>query len=179
MFNRTYALRKHRLILLPPTIQLPSLDEVPSDRLIAIGFIKLIKLFMIVDDTFMNLWNRVCTYVDPDWFAQVQTQLWEATPANLECTGAQAAKISITRQWLRIVTWQLCVSQGFVGRYPIEISRDLLSMTDQISRQDMEVHGAELVRHLIPLISSRTLAIALRSAFRHVSTWLHYASTCC
>lgn len=52
--------------------------------------------------------------------------------------------------------WQLCVSQGFVSsmstepamtfKYPLEISRDLLSMTHQFSQQAMESQGVGLVR---------------------------------
>jgi hypothetical protein len=148
-------LHKHRPISLYPTIHPPSLDEVPSDRPIAVGLEILIGLFKIVDDTFINLWNRVHTHANPAWFSQVQTQLSEAIPAYLECTEAQAVEIRITQQWLKAMAWQLCVCQGLVSsvtndncmtfKYPIEISRDLLTMTHQFSQQAMEVHGAELV----------------------------------
>jgi hypothetical protein len=87
--------------------------------------------------------------------AQLQNQLTEALPAYLDCTESQAADLRITQQWLRTMLWQLCVSQGLVSsmaadntltfKYPIEISRDLLSMTHQFSQHAMEVHGVGLV----------------------------------
>lgn len=167
MSRRTYALHKHRPISLYPTIHPPSLDEVPSDRPIAVGLELMINMFKIIDDTFVNLWNRVHTHANPAWIAQLQTQISEAVPAYLECTEAQAVLIRITQQWLRAQAWQLCVSQGLVSsvtneniltfKYPIEISRDLLTMTHQFSQQTMEVHGVGLVStagfHYLPVVA--------------------------
>jgi hypothetical protein len=108
-----------------------------------------------VDETFISLWNKVQTHGNPSWIAQLQGQLTEALPAYLDCTESQAADLRITQQWLRTMMWQLCVSQGLVSsvaadntrtfKYPIEVSRDLLSMTHQFSQHAMEVHGVGLV----------------------------------
>lgn len=115
----------------------------------------MINMYKIIDDTFVNLWNRVHTHVNPAWITQLQTQLSEAVPAYLDCTEAQAVEIRVTQHWLRAQAWQLCVCQGLVSsvtndspltfKYPIEISRDLLTMAHQFSQQAMEVHGAGLV----------------------------------
>jgi len=156
---RTYALHKRRPISLHPTIHPPSLDEVPSDRPIAVGLELMINMFKIIDDNFINLWNRVHnTHASAAWIAQVQTQLSEAVPAYFECTEAQEVQIRITQQWLRSQAWQLSVSQGLVSsvtndppltfKYPIEISRDLLTISHQFSQQAMEVHGVGLVSPL-------------------------------
>ncbi|KAF1945124.1 hypothetical protein EJ02DRAFT_67918 [Clathrospora elynae] len=153
--ERTCALHKHRPISLYPTINPPSLDDVPSDRPITFGLELMINMFKIIDDTFVNLWNRVHTHANPAWITQVQTQLSEAVPAYLECTEAQAAEIRITQLWLRSQAWQLSVCQGLVSsvsndnsltfKYPIEISRDLITMAHQFSPQAMEVHGVAFV----------------------------------
>lgn len=89
----------------------------------------------------------------------MHTQLSEAVPSYMECTEPQAVEIRITQQWLKAMAWQLCVCQGLVSsvsndncmtfKYPIDISRDLLSMAHQFSQQTMEMHGAELVRKLL------------------------------
>ncbi|KAF1841460.1 uncharacterized protein K460DRAFT_408922 [Cucurbitaria berberidis CBS 394.84] len=171
--ERTYALHKHRPISLYPTIHLPTLDDVPSDRPIAIGLELMINMFKIIDDTFINLWNRVHTHANPAWIAQVQTQLTDAVPAYLECTEAQAVMIRVTQQWLRAQTWQLSVCQGLVGsvsgespltfKYPIEISRDLITMTHQFSQQAMEVHGAGLIEKLFDIACCLTDVVACTS----------------
>ena len=115
----------------------------------------MINLYKPVDDTFINLWNKIQTHGNPSWIGQLQSQLTEALPSYFDCTEAQAADLRITQQWLRTMLWQLCVSQGLVSsmaadntltfKYPIEISRDLLSMTNQFSQHAMEVHGVGLV----------------------------------
>ncbi|KAL6712634.1 hypothetical protein ACN47E_000511 [Coniothyrium glycines] len=171
--ERTFALHKHRPISLYPTIHPPSLDEVPSDRPIAIGLELMINMYKIVDDTFVNLWNRVHAHANPAWLAQLQTQLSEAVPAYLECTEPQAVEIRITQQWLKAQAWQLCVGHGLVSsvsndlpltfKYPIEISRDLLSMTHQFSQSAMEVHGAQLIEKLFDIASCLTDVVACTS----------------
>jgi hypothetical protein len=116
----------------------------------------MINMFKNIDDTFVNLWNRVHnSHVSPAWIAQVQTQLSEAVPAYFECTEAQEVQIRITQQWLRSQAWQLSVCQGLVSsvsndspltfKYPIDIARDLLTISHQFSQQAMEVHGVGLV----------------------------------
>lgn len=127
----------------------------PSDRPVASGLDLLINLYKPFDDTFFSLWNKVRTHANPTWIAQLQSQLSEALPAYLECTEVQAVDLRITQQWLRTMVWQLSVSQGLVStvaaesgmtfKYPIEVSRDLLSLTHQFSQQAMEVHGVGLV----------------------------------
>jgi hypothetical protein len=106
----------------------------------------------------MSLWNKVRTHANPTWISQLQSRLSEALPTYLECTEIQAVELRITQQWLRTMVWQMCVSQGLVSsvttdsamtfKYPIEISRDLLSMTQQMPQQAMEVHGIGLVSTL-------------------------------
>ena len=54
------------------------------------------------------------------------------------------------------MVWQLSIQNGYLSsnhddpsmtfQYPVEIARDLVSMTSQFSQQSMEVHGIGLVR---------------------------------
>jgi hypothetical protein len=183
-FDRTHALHKHRPITLYPTIHPPSLDEVPSDRPVSSGLDLLIDLYKPFDDTFMSLWNKVRTHANPTWIAQLQSRLSEALPAYLECTEIQAVELRITQQWLRTMVWQMCVSQGLVSsvttdsamtfKYPIEISRDLLSMTQQMPQQAIEVHGIGLVSTLEISCKLSFLLIA----FGFFSSPLPAPSTC-
>lgn len=125
-----------------------------------------------MDDTFISLWNKVQTHGNPSWIAQLQNQLTDALPAYLDCTESQAVELRITQQWLRTMLWQLCVSQGLVSsvavdntrtfKYPIEVSRDLLSMTHQFSQHAMEVHGVGLVSFAIFSLSLVALQLSAR-----------------
>ncbi|KAF3031305.1 hypothetical protein E8E12_001287 [Didymella heteroderae] len=170
MAERTFAIHRRRPIPLYPTIHPPSLGEVPSDRPVAIGLELMINLYKTIDNTFVNLWNRVHNHVNPQWIAQLQTQLSEAVPAYLECTEAQAVEIRVTQQWLRAMAWQLCVNQGALSsvsqdtsmtfKFPIQISRDLLTMTHQFSQPAMEVHGVGLTEKLFDIACCLTDAVA-------------------
>ncbi|KAL6152352.1 hypothetical protein ACJQWK_04874 [Exserohilum turcicum] len=172
--ERTYALHKHRPITLHPTIHLPELYEVLTDRPIAVGLGLMINMFKIIDDTFINLWNRVHnTHVSAAWITQVQTQLSEAVPAYSECSEAQEVQIRITQQWLKSQTWQLSVCQGLVSsvsndvpltfKYPIEIARDLLTISHQFSQQSIEVHGVGLIEKLFDIACCLTDGVACTS----------------
>ncbi|OCK76852.1 hypothetical protein K432DRAFT_334978 [Lepidopterella palustris CBS 459.81] len=153
--ERTHALHKHRPLTLHATIHPPNIDEDISERPHMTGFLQIVNLYKPFDDTFISLWNKVRTNCSPAWLAQLQNQLSDALPTYLECTEIQAADLKTSQHWLRMMVWQLCVSQGFVSsmatdnamtfKYPIEISRDLLAVTHQFSQQAMEVHGVGLV----------------------------------
>ncbi|KAF1958550.1 hypothetical protein CC80DRAFT_14427 [Byssothecium circinans] len=168
--ERTHALHKHRPISLFPTIHPPSLNEFPEDRQIASGLESMVNLYKPVDDTFVHVWNKVRPHANPSWIAQVQTQLSEAVPSYLECMESQAVDLRVTQQWLRTMLWQLSVSQGLVSsvaadramtfKYPIEISRDLLSMTQQFSQHAMEVHGVGLIEKLFDIACCLTDVVA-------------------
>ncbi|KAF2867219.1 hypothetical protein BDV95DRAFT_631340 [Massariosphaeria phaeospora] len=159
--ERTHALHKHRPITLYPTIHLPSLEEGPSDRAIATGLSLLINMFRPVDDIFVGLWNKVHTQANPGRIAQLQARLSEVLPGYLECTEPQAVELRVTQQWLRMMVWQLCVSQGLVSsvaadpamtfKYPLEISRDMLAMMQQFPQQAIEVHGVGLIEKLFDI----------------------------
>jgi hypothetical protein len=124
----------------------------------------MINMFKIIDDTYINLCNRVHnTHASVAWITQIQTQLSEAVPAYFDCTEVQEVLIRITQQWLRSQTWQLSVCQGLVSsvsndisltfKYPIEIARDLLTISHQFSQQAMEMQGVGLVS-IFPIFPS-------------------------
>ncbi|KAI5362608.1 hypothetical protein J4E82_011683 [Alternaria postmessia] len=154
--ERTYALHKNRPISLHPTIRSPLPDEVSSDRPIAVGLQVMINMFSIVDDTFVNLWNRVGDSRASDvWVTQVQAQLSEAVPEFIECTKVQEVQIRMTQQWLRSLVWRLSTRQGPIGNascndpllleHSMEIARDLLLISNQFPQEMMVVHGTGLL----------------------------------
>ncbi|KAH8621231.1 hypothetical protein IG631_24081 [Alternaria alternata] len=154
--ERTYAVHKHRTISLHPTIRPPSMDEVSSDQTISIELEVMINMFKIIDNRFVNLWNRVPnTHASAAWITQVQVQLLEAVPAYFECTEAQEVQIRITQQWLRSQAWQLSNDQILVSsvsdhvifksQHLIETPLDLLTIVPQYLEQAKLVHEVELV----------------------------------
>ncbi|KAL8813653.1 MAG: hypothetical protein Q9223_006980 [Gallowayella weberi] len=154
--ERAYALQKHRPLTLHATINLPSVAEDPS-RPVA-GFIHLVNLYRPFDDTFIGLWNKSRTDCSTLWLAHLQKQLSQALPAVLEGTETQAADLKTSQHWLRTMVWQLSITNGFLSStspdtsmtfgYPIEIAKDLVAVTSQLSRRSMEVLGVGLIEKI-------------------------------
>ena len=151
--DRAYALQKHRPLTLQATIGLPTVDDEPSDSIG--GFIHLVHLYRPFDETFVCLWNKSTLDCTTRQLAHIQHQLKEALPADLRTTETQAADLRTSQQWLRTMVWQLSISKGFLSsaspdtsmtfRYPIEIAKDLVTVTGRLSQHSMEVHGIGLV----------------------------------
>ncbi len=140
----------------------------------------MINMFQVIDDTYINLWNRVHNHANPAWITRLQIRISEAVPVYLECTEAQAVLIRVTQQWLRVHAWQLCVCQGLVSnvsndasltlKYPIEASRELLTITHQFPPQAMEVHGASFVSLYWFLVYSSISATIMNSQLHNLCT---------
>ncbi|KAL8723921.1 MAG: hypothetical protein Q9181_007082 [Wetmoreana brouardii] len=154
--ERAYALQKHRPLTLHATINLPCVAEDPSKPIA--GFLHLVNLFRPFDDTFIGLWNKSRTDCSTLWLAHLQKQLRQALPAVLDSTETQAADLRTTQHWLRTMVWQLSITNGYLTStspdssmtfgYPIEIAKDLVAVTSQLSWQSMEVHGVGLIEKL-------------------------------
>jgi len=164
--ERAYALQQHRPLTLQSTINPPRLDEDPTETVELSGFIHLVNLFRPFDDTFVGLWNKARTGCTTEWLARLQQQLSEALPIYLQSTESQAVDLRCSQQWLRTMVWQLSISHGFLSsaanenamsfRYPIEISRDLVTATTGYSQQSMEVHGIGLIEKLFDVACTLT-----------------------
>jgi hypothetical protein len=161
---RAYALQRHRPLTLQATITLPTPNEDPTEPTPPLnGFIHLVSLFRPFDDMFIALWNKARTDCSAAYLSALQKQLSEALPTYLNSTESQAADLRTSQQWLRTMVWQLSIQNGCLSsgsddpsmtfQYPVEIARDLVSMTSQFSHHSMEVHGVGLVS-LLSLLSS-------------------------
>ena len=149
-----YALQKHRPLTLHATIGLPSTDHA-SPTSIA-GFVHLVKLYRPFDDMFIGLWNKSRSDCTTYYLARLQHELSNALPEYLDTTDSQAADLRVSQQWLRTMVWQLSISNGYLSStspdpsmtliYPVEIAKDLISVTQSLAKGSLEVHGIGLVR---------------------------------
>ncbi|MCJ1478431.1 hypothetical protein MMC13_007111 [Lambiella insularis] len=156
--ERGFALHKHRPLALHTTIEYPTITEGADDAVALTGLTCLCNLFRIIDDTFSRVWNTARSECSSTWLAGLQRQLDEALPADLKCPEAQEADLRITKQWLKIVIWQMSTASGclsststddFLGfTYPIDVSKEVVAITSRLSRQALEVHGVGLIEKL-------------------------------
>ncbi|KAK4944326.1 hypothetical protein LTR10_016212 [Elasticomyces elasticus] len=167
--ERAYALERHRPLSIHPTIDLPTAQE-PNEEAVITGFLHLISLFRCIDDEFMGLWNKAKLSCSVAWLTQLQQQLTAALPADLKTTESQAADIRITLHWLRIMVWQLSITNGFLSstsyhrsmsfKYPIEVAKDLIQDIKVLSMDSMEVHGIGLIEKLFDIACTLTDVVA-------------------
>ena len=168
--ERAYALQQRRPLSLHATINLPTVDEDPSETVELNGFIHLVNLFRPFDDTFVGLWNKSRNGATPEFFSQLQAQLSDALPTYLQSVESQAVDLRCSQQWLKTMVWQLSISHGFLSstasdnamsfKFPIEVSRDLVSSTSAFSQHSMEVHGIGLIEKLFDVACTLTDVIS-------------------
>ncbi|KAF2095541.1 hypothetical protein NA57DRAFT_13197, partial [Rhizodiscina lignyota] len=180
---RAYAFKRHRPLTLYNTIHLPTVDEDPSDTVALTGFIHLINLYKPFDETFFGLWNRTREGAVPSWLVQLQKQLSDALPTYLDSTEVQAVDLRMSQQWLKTMVWQLAISHGFISsmasdntlsfRYPIEISRDLVELSNEFSQHAMEIHGIGLIEKLFDVACTLidVMACVPQATLAHASSF--------
>lgn len=172
VIERAYALQRHRPLSLQATINLPAANEDPTEPSPPLsGFIHLVTLYRPFDDMFIALWNKARADCSPSYLAALQKQLTDALPAYLNSTENQEADLRTSQQWLRTMVWQLSIQNGCLSsssddssmtfQYPVEIARDLITMTSQFSRHAMEVHGIGLIEKLFDVACSLTDVLVL------------------
>lgn len=163
--ERAYAMERHRPLSLHATIELPNAQGEAEEEIIS-GFLHLIGLFRCIDDEFMALWNKAKSQCTATWLSQLQHQLTNALPSTLETTESQVADIRITLHWLRMMVWQLSITNGCLSsnspdpsltfKFPIQVARDLIHDVEDISLNAMEVHGIGLIEKLFDVACTLT-----------------------
>ena len=146
-------------------IALPSTTEDPLESSAIRVLTTLISLFAIANSSFFRTWNNSGARTSVPWthdkhlrLTQLQMQLTSAVQADLKLTDAQRIGIGLTQIWLRQIVWQLSITHQCVSTtaseecmtfdYPIELARQAVALTTDVSPGSLEIHGITLVRLL-------------------------------
>ncbi|KAF4332474.1 transcription activator [Fusarium beomiforme] len=182
----------HPAILPRLNPSLPAMDhEIPCH--INEGFNRLIELFHVLDDTFLSHWRA---QQDPQCTAPEMTATWiEHKQAELDQNEIDAAEtdnalvangcgltelqhvdLFITRLWMRILVWQLALSQGLLQSAPPQNSHECFSMhfpAQRLSTQlrnlvlrlervdSIGLHGSGIFQKLFEITSTVADVLAL------------------
>ncbi|KAI1799982.1 fungal-specific transcription factor domain-containing protein [Daldinia bambusicola] len=160
--ERAYALQRGRPLTLQATINLPTMTDDPTDPLAhqLNGYLLLVNLFRPFDDMFVTVWNKTRSESTPSYLSALQKQFSDMIPPYM---NVQDSDLRANQQWLKTITWHLnmqngCVPQGSQDQmqlqYPIDMSRDLMSMTSQFQTQSTELLGTPLVAKLLEISSA-------------------------
>jgi hypothetical protein len=133
------------------------------------GFNQIIRLFRIIDDTFMTNWlDKRSATLTPTWIEEKQVQLgdeaWEDEIRLL--TEMQQIDLIVTRDWLRTLVWQMALSKFLLTMdgspdhqfmsilFPARISRRLRLALADFPLQAIEVHGTGILHKVFDITST-------------------------
>lgn len=178
--ERAYALQRHRPLTLQRTIDLPTVDPGPEATILS-GFLDLVSLFQNFDDTFLSLWNvsGAETPASAQSLVQLQDILKFAIPNVSERTEIQQADLLVSRQWLKTMVWQLCVTKGLLSsastnesmsfHYPVNIARDVVLVSRLLSPKAFEANGVGILEKIFDIGCSLSDVLQLHPNYINVS----------
>lgn len=114
--ERAYAVQTHKHTRLTPTVHLPEIFP-SEDAILLNGFINLANLFAAVDENFVKAWrgSRKTSLCNEAWLVQTQERLDRAVSATNNISETQHLDISVTREWLHMLAWQIGLRNGLIS----------------------------------------------------------------
>ena len=180
--ERAYALQRHHPLTLQRTIDLPTVSPGPEATILS-GFLDLVSLFQHFDDSFLSLWNlsSANSPTSPQSLVHLQDILRLALPDVSERTEIQQADLLISRQWLKTMVWQLCVTKGLLSsstahesmsfHYPVTIARDVVLVSRLLSPKAFEANGVGILEKVFDIGCSLTDVLLLHHSSMQVSSF--------
>lgn len=174
--ERAYALQRHRPLTLQTTIALPTVEDSDPDRHVLPGFLDLISLFRNFDSDFVTVWNISSTTAaaSAEALARLQSVLDFALPRVDQHAAAQQADLLVSRQWLKVIVWQLCLSKTLLSgsspdesmslHYPVVIARDLVRIARRLPPAALEANGVGILEKVFDVGCSLADVLSLRPA---------------
>jgi hypothetical protein len=160
--ERAYAVQRRKRTRLTPSVDLPTVFASEDGKLLN-GFVNLANLFSAVDDSFVSAWrgSRRQSLCNEAWLMKTQREL-DATARGMgELSETQHLDISVTREWLHVLAWQMGVSNGLIwGQgeggmrldYPIELAKKVVEITASATSEALDSHGIGMVS-VLPISS--------------------------
>ena len=153
--ERAYAVQSHKHTRLTPTVLLPEILH-NEDAVLLNGFSNLAQLFSAVDDNFVRAWrgSRKTSLCNQAWLKDTQDRLDKAALSNTNISETQHLDISITREWLHMLAWQVGLRNGLIWgsgedvmrlSYPIELAQRVVDITSMANSQALDSHGIGMV----------------------------------
>lgn len=177
--ERAYALQRHRPLTLRSTLELPTVDGETTDAEVLPGFLDLISLFRHFDTDFIETWNSAASSPRSDTssaepMSRLQNTLKQALPSVLGYSEMQQADLLISRQWLKVMVWQLCVSRTLLTntdgeesmslRYPVTIARDAVLVSHLLPVKALEANGVGILEKIFDIGCSLADILAVSSS---------------
>jgi hypothetical protein len=182
--ERAYALQRHRPLTLQNTLDLPGVNAMTPDAEILPGFLDLISLFRHFDIGFIETWNSATlphsAASNSEPLSRLQDVLKYALPSVSNYSKMQQADLLISRQWLKVMVWKLCVSKTFLSsagsedsmslHYPVTIARDAVLVSRLLPARALEANGVGILEKMFDIGCSLADLLSLTPTAGHPST---------
>ncbi|CAK7232665.1 hypothetical protein SCUCBS95973_008335 [Sporothrix curviconia] len=165
--ERAYALQRHRPLTLQSTLAVPSVSAMGPDVGVLTGFLDLISLFQHFDADFIASWNSANPARSPssvseyEPLSRLQDVLQYALPSASDHAEMQQADFLISRQWLKIIVWKLCVAKTLLSNtggedsmslhYPIAVTRDVVLISRLLPARAFEANGVGILEKIFDM----------------------------
>lgn len=110
-----------------------------------------------------HLWNQETFSCPPTAasLANLETAINEAVDHTSDLLDTQKANLRVTQLWLRIILWQIRLHLGHLAEdaqpisltyhYPLEVAKDLVLSTQDLSVDSIKVHGVGITEKLLDI----------------------------
>ncbi|KAH6698091.1 RING-3 [Leptodontidium sp. MPI-SDFR-AT-0119] len=181
--EQAYALQRHRPLTLRRPINLPVVED-GREAAIIYGFLDSIDLFRHFGDGFMSLWNSAegngGAAVSPQPLIKLQEFLKCAIPNVRERIDIQQADLLVTRQWLKMIVWQLCLNKGMLSsnattdsisfHYPVDIARDVTLVARFLPLKAFQANGVGILGKIFDIGWSLADVLLVHPHILHTSS---------
>ncbi|KAF0331244.1 putative sucrose utilization protein SUC1 [Colletotrichum asianum] len=158
--ERSFTIQRERPLTLLPTINLPKVDPLSPDAEILAGFLDLVSLFLPFDFDFITTMNLPISpalkTTKATQFRRLQDKLSNCLAKISHYPEAQQADLLVTREWLKIIVWKICVSKSLLSSstnsrdsmslsYPSSIARETVLISRLLPSKAFEANGVAIL----------------------------------
>lgn len=174
--ERAYALQRHRPLTLQDSIRLPTVDDNPAEEREIAGLLDLVGLFKNFDTTFLHLWNSsedASKTATREYLVLLQQALEQSLPYVSQRTPPQQADLLLSREWLKLIVWQLCISKTTLRdsgpdeslslHFPVSIARNMVRTTALLPASALEANGVGILEKMFDVGCSLADVLSLEA----------------
>lgn len=133
-------------------------------------FVLLASLFRPFDEALISSWNKTRGDCTRSYIDALQKQFASMMPPYMNGQEAQLSELRTNQQWLKTVAWRLSMPNGCVPQsedgsgyhHTIDMSRDLISLTSQLSTQNTESPGVPFVSKMFNIACDLTDVLSMQ-----------------
>lgn len=155
--------------MLPPLLTTTIEPDLDIPITITHGFEQIVRLFMHIDEEMLSRWFATFDsergVIEPAWIIEKNRQLDAETAGSSDeisgLSSMQQADLIITKHWLRMLVWQMAISNCLLSSdrtehsmsllFPVEVSGQLRALITNMSKDAIEVHGSGIQQKLFEL----------------------------